>query len=238
MRLDNNEIFNFLSDRGVVSLHHANSLATSLTFLQNNGLLSRGFIETNRLFQTRQLSDDDDRKFNVWNDIFFDSRDLHGYFPRQNLYGPILFKFNLRLLLQEDLQIYVTKNNPMFWNDDISEEDKYFLNMEDIRNNWDRYLLQRKMITIRFPDSPINFNYLENIIVDNPGVFIYGNIDPFAEAWRSLTTQLMENSNLRDLLVVRECLNCYCKENYLNQYSVQTLAKFFLPNSHPQFSNI
>jgi hypothetical protein len=239
MKLNNVQLYDFLLERHFSHLHHANSVATSLTFIQNGGLLSREYLEKKALFQTRQLSDEDDKANGVWNDIFFDSRDLHGHFPRQNLYGPVLFKFNLKLLCQEDLQICITKNNPMFWNKDMSDDEKYFVDMQDIKDNWDKYQLQRKMITIKDQKAPISFENLEQIILDDPKVIIYGDTELYSESFKALNNELANHPRLQQLLITRECESrCFCRSNYLNQYSTLQLAKFFLPNAHPRFSNI
>ena len=237
MRLDNQEIYNFLFEQGVRSLHHANTLATSLTFIQNGGLLSRGAVEDRGLFQTRQQSDNEDKMYGVWHDIFFDSKDLHGHFPRQNLYGPILFKFNLQVILSPDLDISITKNNPMFWNAETRDTDKYFLNMKDVRENWDRYDLQRKMITLRFQKNILPFDHLENIIVDDPNVTIYEDTILHNESLNALNNEINKNKNLIGKVSVRTCTRCYCQSNYLRDYGALKLAKAFLPNSHPRFSN-
>ncbi|RTZ23381.1 hypothetical protein EKN09_09165, partial [Vibrio penaeicida] len=126
MKLDNQELHELLVKKGVTHFHHANSLATAITFIEEEGLLSRGDVEKEDLIQTNQSSDDDDKDFDVWDDIFIDIVDLHGYFPRQNLYGPVLFKFNIDFLLDDDLDIWVTKNNPIYWNHQLKHSDKYF----------------------------------------------------------------------------------------------------------------
>jgi len=237
MRLNNIEVYNFLLREGLTSLHHANSLATSITFVQNNGLLSRGAVEDKGLFQTSQLSDDDDRKNNVWHDIFFDTSDLHGHFPRQNIYGPILFKFDSSVLLNESLQIYITKINPLYWNPQTKEEDKYFQSVDEMANTWSDYELHRKMITIRFMDSILSFEHLQNIIVDNPGVTIYDDTILFNECYNAISQEVKKNSFLSDKLIIRQCSNCFCHENYLHQYGAPKLSKFFLPNTHRRFTN-
>jgi hypothetical protein len=238
MKLNNIEIYEFLVANGITHLHHANSLATSITFIRSQGLLSRGFVESQNLFQTRQLSDDDDKKHDVWNDIFFDSLDLHGHFPRQNLYGPILFKFKIDLLLNENIQVYITKDNPMFWDERTKSEDKYFLDMDDIKANWNKYELHRKMITIRFQDKPVDFEHLERIIIDDPNVIIYGKTELFRETINALNKELIKYPQLQKLVEVRNCsTNCFCKTNYLNQYNATKLGKFFLSNTHPHFNN-
>lgn len=82
MRLDNRELHDLLIEKGVTHFYHANTLATSITFIENGGLLSRGDVETNGFFQTPQTSDADDVMFDVWHDVFIDIVDLHGLFPR------------------------------------------------------------------------------------------------------------------------------------------------------------
>ncbi|TOB51551.1 hypothetical protein, partial [Vibrio parahaemolyticus] len=168
MRLDNRELYELLSEKEVTHFHHANTVATSITFIENNGLLSRGDVANNGLYQTPQASDEEDIKFDVWGDVFIDTVDLHGLFPRQNLYGPVLFKFGLDFLLNEDLHVWVTKNNPMFWSDNLSQEDKYFQSVGELRQRWNEFDTQRKMVTIRKPQRPVLFQYLEEIIIDNP----------------------------------------------------------------------
>lgn len=71
--------------------------------IDQKGLLSRGEIARRMLNMTEQTFDDIDKIYNVWNDIFFDIVDLHGYFPRQNLYGPVCFKISNEFLLDKDL---------------------------------------------------------------------------------------------------------------------------------------
>lgn len=71
------EVKKVLIHKGVTELFHVNSVITSLTFIDNGGLLSRETVEEYNLPQTDQQSDDIDKKFNIYNDIFFDSVDIH-----------------------------------------------------------------------------------------------------------------------------------------------------------------
>lgn len=233
MRLDNNLIHRFFLERGISHIHHANTLATSLTFLKNDGLHSRGQVEQKGLFQTLQDSDEDDIRNDVWNDIFFDTVDLHGHFPRQNLYGPVLFKYEIRTILNPDLHLYITKNNPMFWKPTTTYNEKYFMDMDDINNNWNKYELQRKMLTIKNPINALPFNDLTSITLDNPNVIIYGDTDLFDEAKKALTEAIPLNHRLN----IRKCGNCFCESNYLRQYGTPKLAKYFLPTTHRRFMN-
>lgn len=238
MALNNQGIYNFLKEHAVTHLHHANTVATSLTFINSGGLLSRAAVEKKGLFQTTQLSDNDDKVHNVWNDVFFDTKDLHGYFPRQNLYGPVLFKFSLDLILQDGIEISITKNNPMFWHKGIKLEDKYFNDIKDLENNWDNYQLQRKMITVRNHDDVIPFTHLESIILDDPNVIIWGDTLLLKESFSALKHGVEHLNDLKEKLSIRaNHTSCYCQTNYLNDYETIKLAKFFLPVNHPKFNN-
>ncbi|MDO6762596.1 hypothetical protein [Agarivorans sp. 1_MG-2023] len=230
MRLDNKELYDLLHEKKVTHFHHANTLSTSITFIENDGLLSREDVVDNKLFQTPQASDEEDVKFDVFGDVFIDTVDLHGFFPRQNLYGPVLFKLNLDFLLKEDLHVWVTKNNPMFWGEHLTMDDKYFQSVDELRKRWDEFDTQRKMFTIKKPKAPILFEYLEKILIDNPETIINeGGINLYTELQHALFSATEEKPALRRLIEVRECGYCYCTKNYLNDISVSELARLFLP---------
>lgn len=231
MKIDNIELYEFLQEKSITHFFHANTLTTALTFIENNGLMSRGLVEKFGLKQTIQSSDDDDKKFNVWDDIFVDTVDLHGHFPRQNLYGPILFKFNIEFLLEDTLDIWITKNNPIYWNSTLTTEDKYFQDINDIRMNWDIYDRQRKMFTIRKANTPILFNNLEKITVDNPNVKLHDGTDLGSEVARELIAITEGNISLKNMLEERNCqASCYCKANYLYDVGDDNLRRLFLKN--------
>src|SRR5690606_6072642 len=112
MKLDNYQLYKFLSEAGISKLYHANTVTTSISFIKADGLLSRGAIESSGLVQTPQKSDWIDKEYNVWNDIFLDTIDLHSYFNRQNYYGPVLFQLSAKFIIEEDYDISITKKNP------------------------------------------------------------------------------------------------------------------------------
>ena len=137
MKFNAHEIYDSLKAKGVKGLFHANTVRTSKTFLEQGGLLSRKYIEDNGLIQTPQKSDEIDKKFNIWNDIFFDAINISKYYDRYNLYGPVLFCFNLDMLkLDNQIIVQVSKKNPMHWNDEDKIEDRYFMNKEDFDSNF------------------------------------------------------------------------------------------------------
>lgn len=236
MKLNNLELHTFFKEKEISHLHHANTVATSISFIFSGGLLSRGDIERCSLHQTIQASDDKDKEFNVWDDIFLDTTDLHGYFPRQNIYGPILFKFNLSFLLQDNLDVWITKDNPMYWHSGLSDEDKYFQSVDELSKKWDDFDRQKKMVTIRKPGGPVLFSALEDIVVDDPRVQIYGDTQVFTEMKNALSYAVEDIDILREKFKLRECgSSCYCRENYLRQVPTEQLARLFLPKEHKYF---
>ena len=108
------DIHKWLTEINVKHLFHANTVATSMSFVQHGALLSRGYCEENGITQTPQASDDKDKRYGVWHGIFLDRVDTHRKLQTPNLYGPVLFVFKTELLLDLDDQIQcrVTKSNP------------------------------------------------------------------------------------------------------------------------------
>lgn len=231
MKIDNMELYKFLHEKNITHFFHANTLTTALTFIEHNGLMSRGLVEKYGLKQTIQSSDDDDKKFDVWDDIFVDTTDLHGYFPRQNLYGPILFKFNIEFLLEDTLDIWITKNNPIYWSNTLTNQDKYFQDMNDLKMNWDVFDRQRKMFTIRKAYKPILFNNLEKIIIDNPNAQLHDGIVLFDEMNKELQKISEQNNFDKSMFEERICSSsCYCQKNYLYDVGDENLRRLFLKN--------
>jgi len=129
------DVYEILREKGVERLHHANSVTTSCSFLALRGLASRGAVEAARLAQTAQDSDQLDRQFGIWNDIFTDGVDLHQRARRRNLYGPVLFALPLECLLNlpGGFDVLVTKDNPIRWREGQIADDRYFASADDLR---------------------------------------------------------------------------------------------------------
>ncbi|MEN0036412.1 MAG: hypothetical protein AAGC78_05065 [Cellvibrio sp.] len=234
MKLDNEKLYAFLKSKGILNLFHANTVATSITFIEEGGLLSRHDVEERDLYQTPQTSDDIDKLFDVFGDVFLDTADLHRHFSRQNYYGPVLFKFNLELILDDEMEIWVTKDNPIHWDRRSESEENYFQSVKMLSKEWDKYDLQRKMFTIRKPGKPIIFDYLEEIILDNPRVKI-GDVSLKKESRIALKKVTERKPRLKELLSWRECGHCFCQDNYFNQVRTPELIQKFLPAYHAEF---
>ena len=234
IKISPEELYDFLSSKKFKYFFHANTVKTSCTLIRQNGLLSRGEIEARKLPMTPQFSDDIDKRFDVWNDIFLDIVDLHGYFPRQNVYGPVCFKISNEFLLDKNLpNICITKNNPIYWNVEMTEEEKYYSSVNEyivdfeecMRNN----TIQTKMFTIHNTGKRIPFKkYLVEVILDNPAVKV-NNVALYALAKEALLTSLNDSEISADILKTRTCNGCFCKDNYLNQVTTDELEKLFKP---------
>ena len=218
------ELYNFLSGRKLKYFFHANTVKTSCTLIEQKGLLSRGEIARRMLNMTEQTSDNIDKIYNVWNDIFFDIVDLHGYFPRQNLYGPVCFKISNEFLLDKDLpNICITKDNPIYWNLDMSDEEKYYMTVSEYASEFDKNMknrtIQAKMFTIHDTSKRIPFKkYLVEVILDNPTVKRCGVMKCQKEKRLPETKTPLVARAIKPSLVQ---FSCYGKNNFSNS-SIET----------------
>jgi hypothetical protein len=165
--------------------------------------------------------------------VFLDTSDLHTYFDRENYYGPILFEFDLELVKDENFEIWITKDNPIRWNKDTPYTERYFQNIEELRELWDTIKRERKMITIRNNSYPILFNYVRRVIVDDPRLLVTYDgkqIHLFNTAKSKIIENLPDNHILKNKFIPRtDCSKrCYCRQNYKDDYSPQKLKRFFL----------
>lgn len=227
------DLYEFFESRNIECFFHANTVRTSCTFIEQNGLLSRECVEYKGLVQTSQTSDDADRFFNVWDDIFVDVVDLHGYFPRQNFYGPVCFVIDNSFLLDKNLpNICITKDNPVNWRKTIPEKNRYYDSVQEYADEFDNNLrgkkIHSKMLTIRGTHKKIPFDkYLLKISLDNPLVDLNG-INLYGEARGNIFSALKKAGLSKSLLETRTCSNCFCHDNYLNKVEPEDLEKLFL----------
>lgn len=209
--MTNETIKHILTEKGITHLYHVNSVATASTFLENGGLLSRGAVEDYGLFQTPQETDNKDKDVDVFYDIFFDSVDIHQRIRNLNHYGPVAFVYSIDLIdTLPQGSIKITKDNPIRWNPDMTEDEKYFLSEGELRL-WFNKGDFTQHITVRHQIGPLSFDYLEKIIIDDPGV---DDTRYFENAYRHL--QDLIDEYVADVpLEVRQCpLGCGCQEQY------------------------
>lgn len=221
--MTNETIKHILLEKGVSQLYHANTVATACTFIENNGLLSRGAVDNLNLYQTSQMTDELDKDFDVFHDIFFDSVDIHQRSKRINNYGPVVFVYSTDVLdsLPADC-IRITKDNPIYWNHSITDEDKYFSTEEELQHFYQRGNFNQHL-TLRHQTGPLPFDYLEKIIIDNPGV---ADRRYFNDAYQHLQ-DLLDKYAPEIPLEVRQCpTNCGCKDQYKSYKSIYIYNRF------------
>lgn len=122
-------IESILADRGYSYLHHANTSATALSFLRNKALLSRQYVSVHPTtsYQTWQGTDSIDKKYGIFNDIFFDAENL--WENVINNYGPVVFRYSLKVL--QGKKIRISNGNPVKW-EDIPAEKRYLVSEDDV----------------------------------------------------------------------------------------------------------
>ncbi|MEZ4858531.1 MAG: hypothetical protein R2781_06945 [Flavobacteriaceae bacterium] len=175
--LDKIELHKILTEMGVANLYHANTVSTSITFLNEKNLLSRKYIEDNNLFQTKQISDANDKEFNVYDDIFLDFIDIHRVLKRANKYGPFLFLFNIDLLKSDRIKhIRITKKNPLYWRKDQSEKDWYFSDLKEFAEKYkkgNRYSDFSSMLIIKDVQGKLALRpHIKQFVIDNPNLIL------------------------------------------------------------------
>lgn len=169
-------IYSILKEKKVDFLYHANTVLTSLTFINEKALLSRGYVKNKSLIQTEQKSDVEDKAFNVWDDVFLDGADLHKLYNTPNKYGPILFVMKLDLLLSPSIaSVLVTRTNPWYWKANDSWDERYYSDIDEIKQDYltGKKIDARIMFTLRSPEKTIKLNkFLSKIIIDKPTIII------------------------------------------------------------------
>ena len=181
------EWYKVLKGIGATHLHHANSITTSSMFLEQGALVSRGFVETEGLQQTPQNSDDIDKRYGIWDCVFFDHVDIHdraGAKKGPNQYGPVLFQLPLAALLglPEGSEIFVTKINPMSWYDSLPDNERCFVTAEELKGNI-QFGDFGKMLVIRTPTRKVDFPKGSlRIILDDPQAKLSSGADAYTHA--------------------------------------------------------
>ena len=213
MDIPSAHVYQTLVDKGVTELHHANSVATACQFLKHRALMSRGNVERLGLTQSRQASDDLDRRYSIWFDVFLDSVDIHDRARRANVYGPVLFVFDLKLIdANQTGRIWVTKRNPTKWADRPAKE-RWFQGKDDLEENFVRGEFDQ-MLLLRHCGGAMPFGgYLKKIILDEPALdWSEGKTDVHSVAVGALRLA-MQDAKIHVPVERRSCrIGCACKE--------------------------
>lgn len=218
------EVYNVLIGKRVTHLYHANSVKTSLSQIRCGGLASRQLVESHGLPQTNQISDNDDKRYGIWGDIFLDTVDIHSRMSNRNHYGPVLFVLKVEILLSipTSSRVLVAKYNPTKWADLKDDAAKYFMSADELEagiriGNFDH------MLVIKTNSGTIPFsNYLDYILLDEPKL-IDGTSPEFDAAFHAIHVQASSQGLSIDI-ERRTCPSCNCLNGYAKK---DTLIPYF-----------
>lgn len=240
--LNPKDVYTVLKNKKISNLYHANTISTSITYLKEKNLLSRKYADDNNLNQTEQYSDELDKKYGIWDDIFLDALDIHEYLRRPNLYGPFLFSFNLELLNSGIVSfIRITKKNPVNWKDGETEDDWYYSNLEEFENSYlkgNKYQDVGKMFILKGLNGKLPLKpYLNKFILDNSNIIVnYNNVGTYlSEILTTKFTEVFEQygyneieKQLRHKTAIINC-SCWNKYKYISKNDFQDFRRLFHP---------
>lgn len=214
MDIPSKHVYEALQDKGVLALHHANSVLTACQFLRSRSLMSRGTVERLGVKQTEQSSDQIDKRYGIWFDVFADSVDIHARARRANAYGPVLFEFDSKIIEKTYTgRIWVTKLNPTKWADK-SDDERWFQDKDDLEQNFGRGQFDQ-MVVLRHCGGELPFkSYLKKIVLDDPDQQTADGVDLYSSAHGALTLA-MSDSGLDVPIERRACIaGCQCINHY------------------------
>jgi hypothetical protein len=214
MDIPSKHVFEVLMEKGINELHHANSVVTACQFLRSKSLMSRGTVERLGITQTPQSSDDVDKRYGIWFDVFADSVDIHHRAKRANAYGPVLFVFDAQLINRSDTgRIWVTKLNPTKWGG-RSDRQRWFQSKEDLQENFVKGRFDQ-MLVFRHCGGQLPFRrFLKKIILDDPQREGDARVDLYSMAVGALRLAMADSG--MDVPVERRVCpkGCVCEEEY------------------------
>lgn len=229
MELDAREVLRVLREKGVTTLHHANSVRTACSFLRKGKLLSRGTLDELGLPQADQQTDALDQAFGLWYDIFVDTVDIHYRARTRNNYGPVLFELNLEVFEQDWLAyVWVTKSNPSNWTQATPYEDRYFRSIQELSDNF-VYGNFDKLFVLRSAGGVLRLNqFLNRIVIDRTDRTLNG-VRAYDQAVGALRASCVAGSLNNIEITSHACqTGCRCSNQY-TEMSGQVFEKFFKP---------
>lgn len=227
MQIDQSIVYEVLAEKGITELYHANSVLTASQFLRAGSLLSKGTVKRAKMFQTVQGSDEIDKEWSVWFDVFTDSVDIHQRASRANVYGPVLFVLDSAIMKEACAgAVWVTKLNPTKWKC-TTHEDRWFTSAEDLCEKFVKGQFDQ-MIVFRHNGGELEFgNYLKEIVLDDPDYMGTDRLDVYSMAKGALTLAKTEG-NVDAPIRRRKCIEgCKCVENY--KTDVAKMIEMFVP---------
>ncbi len=193
--------------------------------------MSRALVDELGLRQTPQRSDEIDHKYGIWRCIFLDHVDIHdrgGAKKGPNRYGPVMFRFDLDILLNlpAGSNIRVTKSNPFNWHDDDLEIDRWFRGTDELSKNisFGNY---EKMLVIGTPSGKLSFPERRiSITLDDPRRHVSSGEDAYTNA-RNLLRKEAIDGRVETSIEQRVCPSgCICQKEYA-KFTEEKIDLFF-----------
>jgi hypothetical protein len=167
------------------------------------------------LAQTDQYTDDLDKRYGIWFDVFTDSVDIHDRINNPNHYGPVLLTFDLDIVKGPGTgRIWVTKTNPSKWPSN-TRKDRWFDSTTDLKQSFTKGTFDH-MVVFRHCGGALPIEpFLRRIILDDPKLAMAENgADLFSVGFGALSFALVE-SGLQVPLGKRKCsAACKCAKWY------------------------
>lgn len=227
MNLTNRELYDFLKFNGIKYLYHVTTISTAIGFIKHGGFISRKLAKDMDISYILRRDEAFYEEFDIYNDIFFNSFDLHIFYKRPNYFGNVTFLVTIDILIDDDMpSIVITKNNPLYWNKSIKHIyydtiDEYIKDFYNAMNNLELY--QQMYYAFKHCNDIIPFGkYLKTIIVDNPH-YSFNRQDIFKPSFKRLK-KVVRESKLKADLIERKCpSNCMCTLYYHDLEEVDLL---------------
>lgn len=241
MELEPEHIHNILKRKNVKYLYHADTVLTSQNFIKKDALISRENLEQSNSIFSVQKSDNIDKQYGINNFNYLDPADLSVEFGRPNLYGPVLFVFNVDIVLHPDFQPFkIYKTNPINWSPQTSEEQKYYQSENEFDSSFkqgNKLQNGRSCLMSMGKDGEVSFAWgLEYIIIDDPGSSVSINGEDYElknvaashlfEGGAGLNSFLARNPNVK----VSPRISALLKHHY-EKYTPQEIDFYFLSRS-------
>ena len=240
------EIYELLRAKGVTNLYHANTVTTAQTFIEEDSLLSRYFVEQHHLEQTAQSTDEMDQTLGLWDDVFLDGFDLHQRSSEPSSFGPVLFVMKLELLLRRDLgELSATRWNPSYWKYHPNWEDRYIMELSELEDHYLAPGVDPARIVFTFTKSERKITlskFLYQIILDEPYCSIQNGSNTnfiITKQVQSALRSTMDRNGLTDIpLILRHASSvkptCNCTEQYQKLYTdnLGEFVKRFKPQGY------
>jgi hypothetical protein len=166
--------------------------------------------------QTPQNSDDLDRRYSIWFDVFVDTVDIHHRAKRANAYGPVTFVLDAELIKKANTgRVWVTKLNPTKWAGKTDEQ-RWVQGKQDLQDNLIKGQFDQ-MLVFRHCGGELPFHkFLKEIILDDPKMKSTESIDLYSMAVGALRLAMAE-SNIDLPITRRVCApGCSCVGEYDN----------------------